>query len=258
MAPVTPKITLSTPCRGCSPCVGTGGRDRDCSISWAWCRDAASSPVASTPRAGLGQLAGGDAGIAVGLGLGGQGTPFRFGSAQSTTTSRHVVVQVVGARAVGRATGPERYGGSRPSAQRPTVVEMGCTDQAGARVPCSGRDTRHAGAADRLGSAPGARRLRPPATRTGPGGADHRPATPRAPRRPRTSGNHREDVLRGSASSLPRAVPPVHRPHRRRRRRRRQPEGRRGQDDVGGLARARRSPSTASGCCWSTWTPRPA
>ena len=54
MAPVTPKITLSTPCRGCSPWVGTGGRDRDCSISWAWCGDAASSPVASTPRAGSG------------------------------------------------------------------------------------------------------------------------------------------------------------------------------------------------------------
>ena len=145
-------------------------------------------------------------------------------------------MQVVGARAVVRATGPDRYGGPRSSAQPPTVVEVGCPDQAGARVLCSGRDTRHAGAADRLGSAPGARKA--PATRhPNRPGWGRRPSggAPSAAPSPH-SGEHREDVLRGSASSLPRAVPPVHRPHRRRRRRRRQPEGRRRQDDVGGLA----------------------
>ena len=104
------------------------------------------------------------------------------------------------------------------------------------RVLCSGRDTRHAGAADRLGSAPGARKA--PATRhPNRPGWGRRPSggAPSAAPSPH-SGEHREDVLRGSASSLPRAVPPVHRPHRRRRRRRRQPEGWRRQDHVGGLA----------------------
>ena len=233
MAPVTPKITLSTPCRGCSPWAGTGGRDRDCSISWAWCgtlprrrgrrRPAQARAARRRPRRDR---------CGIGYRWTRNALPVRFSTKHGDIA--RVVVQVVGARAVVRATGPDRYGGSRSSAQRLTVVEVGCADQAGERVPCSGRDTRHAGAADRLGSSTGARRRRPPPPAPVRVGADDRLAVPRAPRRPRSSGEHREDVLRGSASSLPRAVPPVHRPLRRRRRRRRQPEGWRRQDDLGG------------------------
>ena len=135
MAPVTPKITLSTPCRGCSPWVGTGGRDRDCSISWAWCGDAASSPVASTPRADVGQLAGGHAGIAVGLGLGGQGTPFRFGSAQSTTTS---LTSSCRWSVRGRWSGPldpTGTAGRAPRRSRPLWWRWGARIKLGTRVP---------------------------------------------------------------------------------------------------------------------------
>ena len=137
----------------------------------------------------VGQLSGGDAGIAVGLGLGGQGTPFRFGPAQSTTTSLRSSCRW---SVRGRWSGPldpTGTAGRAPRRSRPLWWRSGARIKLG-RASCAPDETHVTlGRLTDWGRHQVLARRRPPATRTGPGGADDRPAVPRAPRRPRTPGN---------------------------------------------------------------------
>ena len=85
------------------------------------------------PGGAVGRVVGRRRRLAGGVDVGGQGTPFRFGSAEQGR--RAGVVRGGQHEGGGSATGPRRYGGSRPSAQPPTVVDDGCADQTGSVPP---------------------------------------------------------------------------------------------------------------------------
>ena len=236
MTPVTPKITLSTPRRGSSPppVDRRQGQGLQQLVRVVGMRcDSSRWPCApGSRRRGVDGRRPYAGSRWIGCRWTRNALPVRFGTVQDDARSRRRGGQREGGW---QGHGPDRYGGSRPSAQRSTVVEMAARIKPGRRPLCSGRDTRHAGAADRLGW-PGCCRPRPPPARHGAGcGQPSRRRRTSAAPRPAHPGPG-EDVLRGSASSFPRAVPPGPRANRRRGRRGRQPEGRRGQDHLGRLA----------------------
>ena len=132
-AAVTPKTTLSTPRRGSSASAWTGGRDSDCSSSWAWWGCGAAVAGGLAPAGAVGRVVGGRRRLSGGVGVGGQGTPFRFGSNRAGTTSRRRPRRSARGRWQRHRTAPVRR--VAPLGAAAHCGGHGCADQTGASRP---------------------------------------------------------------------------------------------------------------------------